>query len=306
MANSRTSGHYTSEGYIARLILYRALSAVRLLLSDEERRRLKATDLPTSKPEALVSMQSLPIIITTRAEIWRFIGFKHVNGPQAWDAVAKAEYVVWVHNRLRIPLDEIAEQIGDKHATVARLYNARMALEQVEAASIWNREDRWNRRFFFSHLYTGLGYKGIQAFLGVDSTKGETSTTPIPEERLDRLGEVCVWLFGSKERGARPLVRSQNPDLRVLDEVLQSSNGVAALRQGLGLTVSSDIAKGDEQILREKLVSAKVSLQDARGKVVTGYLGLRDLHALGEDIAALAEETPGRYGSVRSPRAAAR
>jgi hypothetical protein len=124
-----------------------------------------------------------------------------------------------------------------------------MALDQAERAEVWARDDRWNVRFFFSDLYTGLGYKGIQSFLGVDATKSTTSAKPIPEERLVELGELCLWLFGSKARDIRPLIRSQNPDLRILDDVLQSKNGIAALRQGLGLTVSSDIAKGDEQIL---------------------------------------------------------
>lgn len=268
----------------------RRLAAVRLLTSETERVRVKATDLDPATPDALATLKTLPVILTTREGIWRFIGFKHVNGPQAWDAVAKAEYIVWVHNELGVPLDEIAKQIGDKHATVARLYNARMALDQAEKAEVWSREDRWNTRLFFSHLYTGLGYKGIQSFLGVDATKSATSAKPIPDAHLKELGELCIWLFGSKSRDIRPLIRSQNPDLRVLDDVLQSKNGVAALRQGLGLTVSSDIAKGDEQILREKLVAAKSSLQDARGKVLTGYLGLRDLHLLAEETAALSEE----------------
>jgi hypothetical protein len=94
----------------------RRLAAVRLLTNEAERVRLKATDLEVAGPEALATLEALPVIFTTREQIWRFVGFKHVNGPQAWDAVAKAEYIVWVHNELRVALDEIATQIGDKHA----------------------------------------------------------------------------------------------------------------------------------------------------------------------------------------------
>lgn len=271
----------------------RRLAAVRLLTDANARTKLKATDLPKPSSAALATLDALPVIVTTREDIWRFIGFKHVNGPQAWDAVAKAEYIVWVHNQLSVPLAEVAVQIGDKHATVARLYNARMALDQVEAAGTWSRDDRWNKRFYFSHLYTGLGYKGIQAFLGIDATKGATSDAPVPKTKIDELGELCVWLFGSKSRNEKPLIRSQNPDLRTLDDVLQNTNGIAALRQGLGLTVSLDIARGDQQILREKLVASKSTLQDARGKVLTGYQGLRDLHQVADEVAALAEELVG-------------
>ncbi len=85
------------------------------------------------------------------------------------------------------------------------------------------------------------------------------------------------------------MIESQNPDLRNLDEVLRTADGVAALRQGLPLSVSLDISRGDERLFREALVTAKRGLQDARGKLLTGYQGERDLLSTAEDVASLAD-----------------
>lgn len=234
-------------------------------------------------------LMSIPCIQTTRNDVWQYIGFKHVNGPQAWQSASKASYIAEVHNTLGVPLEEIARRIGDRHATVQRLYRALMVIDQAERADVFQRSDRYKQHFSFSHLYTGLDYGGIQSFLDVKPTADE-APDPVPEKRLTELGEFCTWLYGSRSRNRPPLVTSQNPDLRVLDETLRSQNGIAALRRGLTLQVSRDISKGDTQLLREALVSAKQSLQTARGRAITGYKADEsDLVGLADDISTLAD-----------------
>ncbi len=265
----------------------RRLAAVRVLVDDDARRIVGAAGLPHLTARAKKELRELPVIECDRSQIWNYIGFKHVNGPQAWQSFAKAEYIAWVHNTLHIPLDVIARHIGDQHSTVRRLYRALMALEQVEAARGFHRSDRMHRHFSFSHLYTGLDYAGIQKFTGVS---GERSfiRRPIPPEKVRQFGELCIWMFGSKSRNLQPIVQSQNPDLRILDEVLNSRDGLAALRRGLPLTVSSAISKGDERLFREAMVGAKQALQEARGRILTGYDGEADLLDTSNDILTLA------------------
>ena len=96
----------------------RRLAAVRLLLDADLRRQLKATDLPTISATAANKLSTLPVIVTKRELLWRYLGFKHVNGPSTWGSYAKAEYIAHVHNDYGIPLDEIAAQIGDYNSTV--------------------------------------------------------------------------------------------------------------------------------------------------------------------------------------------
>jgi hypothetical protein len=266
----------------------RRLAAVKALLGQMELSEGTIALPEITQPER-DDLESVPVILTTRKDAWEYIGFKHVNGPQAWQSASKANYIAEVHNTLGIPLEEIARRIGDRHATVQRLYRALMVVDQAERADVFKRADRYKEHFSFSHLYTGLDYGGIQSFLKVKPTADE-SPDPVPEERLRELGDLCTWLYGSRSRNRPPLVTSQNPDLRILDDVLRSENGIAALRRGLTLQVSRDISKGDTQLLREALVSAKQSLQTARGRAITGYRASEnDLVGLADDVSVLAD-----------------
>jgi hypothetical protein len=132
--------------------------------------------------------------------------------------------------------------------------------------------DRYNSRFAYSHLWTGLGYENIQRFLGLTADKG-FEPNPISKSNLEHLRELCLWLYGSKKEHKEPIVRSQNPDLRKLDETIGSKNGVAALRSGLPLETALKASRGDERLLREALVMAEQKLKEARGLVLTGFGG---------------------------------
>jgi len=270
----------------------RRLAAVKLLLNPGLRRKLKATDLPQISEDRGKSLQELPVIECRREDVWSYLGFKHVNGPQPWDPYSKAEYIARVHNTLNIPLEDIARTIGDLHATVRRLYRGLMVLQQAEKVGVFQRDDRWATHFAFSHLYTGLDYPGFQGFLGIDPGKS-FQPAPVPKDRLSNLGELCTWLYGSRSKDKQPLIRSQNPDLRLLEEVLLSADGLSALRKGIPLRTSWNISRGDERLFREAMVAAKQNLEEARGKLLTGYQGESDLLKIAEGITALAKDIHG-------------
>jgi hypothetical protein len=264
----------------------RRLAAVKLLCDVKLREKVKATDLPAISEALRSQLQSLPVVVCERESIWQYVGFKHINGPQVWESYSKAMYISWVHNDLNQSLESIASCIGDTHSTVARLYSAWQVLEQAEDEKVWHRNNRARKHFAFSHLYTGLGYPGIQKFLGLK--RGMTEKRPVPRQKLKHLGQLCSWLYGNKEESREPLIHSQNPDLRDLDETLLSANGIAALQKGFPLATSLNISRGDERLFRESLVSAKQALEDARAKILTGYKGEADLLMMGEDIFLLA------------------
>lgn len=279
----------------------RRLAAVKVLLDDRLRAEVRAGDLPMLGEPQKAQLRTLPVVVVeSREDIWQYIGFKHVNGPQVWQPLAKARYIADVKNRWGVPLDVIARNIGDRHSTVKRLYRAQVALAQAEQAGVYDIDDRWNTRFAFSHLYTGLDYQSIGQFVGLPDGEASFETaTPIPMEHMTEFGDLCLWLWGSKSRNRQPVVKSQNPDLRLLDDAVGTPDGVAALRTGLPLQVAVEIGKGDTRILREVLVSAKQSLQEARGKVLTGYHGEEDLLILTKDISRLARGLVDDMNDVR-------
>jgi hypothetical protein len=94
----------------------RRLAAVKLLLDDSLRANLKIAGLPSLSAAKKRQLETLPVVFCNRDEIWAYLGFKHINGPQAWESYPKAHYVAWVHNEIGVPLDEIARRIGDPKA----------------------------------------------------------------------------------------------------------------------------------------------------------------------------------------------
>jgi len=267
----------------------RRLAAVRLLTDLAERTRLRATDLPTLSTHSKNRLSTLPVIKTTRKDAWQYLGFKHVNGPVKWDSYAKAQYVAQVHRDFAVPLEEIANQIGDKHQTVQRFYRALMVIEQAERAKVFSRANRHKSHFSFSHLYTGLDYEGIAEFVKLKDVSAE-STTPVPNSRMKELGELLTWMYGDKGLEKPALVESQNPHLRNLDEVLKDPTATDSLRAGLPLNVALEVSYGDEQLFVSALHRAKESLQKARGTFSTGYKGERDSYALAESIFNIASD----------------
>jgi len=248
----------------------RRLAAVNLLLNSELRERLKATDLPSINAERRHEISTLPAIRTTRRDAWRYLGFKHVNGPSTWGSYAKAQYVAFVRNTYGVSLEEIAAQIGDYNSTIERMYRGLMIIEQGESAKLFDRSDVAKTRFHFNYVYTGMDYPGFRSFLGLER-KTIPERKPVPAAKLKHLGELLVWLYGSKEANKPSLIKSQNPDLKTLDTVLQSEKGIKALRDGLPLAVAEDISIGDERLFSKSIQQAKIALQKALGTVTTGF-----------------------------------
>ncbi|MCH7909201.1 MAG: ParB N-terminal domain-containing protein [Candidatus Hydrogenedentes bacterium] len=279
----------------------RRLAAVKLLLDKKAREELKATDLPKISAAEAKNLLSIPVIRTTRKDAWQYLGFKHVNGPAKWDSYPKAQYVAQVHKKFKVPLDKIADQIGDKHNTVQRLYRALMVIEQAEKAKVFKRENRYKGHFSFSHLYVGLDYEGFSRFLNLKDVSKE-SRTPVPQARLPQLGELCVWLFGDESLDTPPIVQSQNPHLRELAAVLRSKDATQSLRAGLPLSLALEISYGDEEVFQKALVRAKEALTKARGTLTTGYHGEKEQLRLANEIYSLAFDLVEEMERFKTPR----
>lgn len=268
----------------------RRLAAVKLLVDASLRHKVKATRLPAIDTAATEKLKTLPVILTTRKESWRYLGFKHVNGPATWGSYAKAQYIAYVHKNYKVPLDDIAAQIGDGNSTVLRMYRGLMIVEQAEKAKVFSRADIAKNKFSFNYIYTGMDYPGIVGFLGL-RTKGTTPEKPVPPSKVKNLGDLLLWLYGRDSSDIPSLIRSQNPDLKTLDTVLLTDTGIKALRDGLPLTVAHDISQGDERLFRQALQQAKQALQKALGTLTTGYNSSEtDMLQIADDIESLAHD----------------
>lgn len=261
--------------------------------------------LPDVSPQRRAELRTVPTVGGSRRSAWRYLGFKHVNGPAKWTSYAKSRYITEVHQEYGVELEDIAKQIGDNHKTVQRLYRGLMVIEQAEKAGVFDREDRWKSHFSFSHMYTGLDYDGVSSFLGVSPLRAE-QREPVPSERLDALRELCLWMYGSKKSGTEPVVRSQNPNLRELDAVVKSKEALAVLRRGGDLAQAFEATRPSVRRFEEALIQAKVELQRARGLLTVGYDGSEELLRVAGTVADLADDLYEEMRRKRSPGRAER
>ena len=279
----------------------RRLAAVKLLLHPALGTDLDAT-LPKITKARRESLDEIPALRSTRKAAWRYLGFKHVNGPAKWGSYAKAQYIADVHRKYSVPLDEIARQIGDTHNTVRRLYRGLMVIEQAERVGAFDRDDRWRGHFAFSHLYTGLqSHHGISEFIGLRPAADEEEE-PVPRHKVDQLRELLVWMYGSRRDKKEPVIRSQNPHLRQLDAVVGDMEALAALRRGAELSIAYEISRPSSNVFEEALMAAKQHLEKARGALSTGYRGSKKLLRIAEAVADLADDLQAEMERKSSPR----
>lgn len=268
----------------------RRLAAVKLLRDENLRKRLKATDLPVIRADRAQTIELLPVSVYSRREdLWQYFGFRHINGPKAWDAYSKALYVAKVNQEYGIPVRQIAESIGDENYTVERFYRGYCLLQQAEEQAGFSKEDRVANRFNFSHLYTAASQPEFQKFLGI-TKENSLQKNPVPKKHLPELRELLEWPDGNRSEGKQPVVRTQFPDLNSLRAVVSAPIALNALRRGYPLERAHEIGVGDRTRFRESLSSAKEELLQAKATVTTGYSGEPDLFYVAEDILAVAQE----------------
>lgn len=277
----------------------RRLTAVRILLDDNLRKKLRATRLPTIDEQAKTALRELPVsIYPDRRSLWAYVGFKHINSPKQWDAYSKAQFVAYVHDTYEIELSEISKSIGDQHETVRRMYRGYKVLKQAEEDDIFDIQDRYASRFYFSHWYTALSYAQFQKFLGIEPEDFE-KPKPVSKSHYDELGELLTWIYGRTSKKTAPVVRKQNPDLNDLRDVIDSPSALDALRSGYPLKRSHEISVGDERRFREALTRAKEEIQQANGTVTLGYKGDDMLYQTIHDIAQVAERVRVEMEQIR-------
>ena len=250
----------------------RRLVAVWLLLDDALRMRIRATSLPQITQARKEELAKLPVAMCQRDTSWRYTAYKHFNGPQPWQSYARAQYIAWVHGELKVPLEDIAQAIGDRHWTVHRLYRGLMVLRQAESSGVFTLDDRWRINFNFLHLHIGLDNQNIRKFIGIND-KTSYRPDPVPEEYVKHLGELMLWLYGQKSTNTEPKVKYHNPDLHNLGSVISNRAGLAALRRDLSLEAALDISRGDDLLFKGHLLEARWLLQKAYGRQPTGDSG---------------------------------
>lgn len=254
----------------------RRLAAIRIL-QNPSLAKGTGVAVPEISSENAKTLKAVSVYaVTSKEQAREYIGFKHINGPHKWEALAKARFAAdWYKKEKNhgVTIDQIARHLGDGHDTVARLVNGMFVLDQAKDAKLFEISDRYpGKRFAFSHLYTALTRPGYREFLGLpDEWRLDDPTpNPVPKNRLENLKQVLVWLYGSKSDDIKPVITSQNPDIKNLAAVLWNPRArtLMQLRNNLAEAHASIEPKGAR--FEGALVNAKQEAETALSQI-TGY-----------------------------------
>lgn len=272
----------------------RRLAAIKLIKDRELARECKIS-LPDPIPQkALDTINKISVwCVKEKNDAQAFIGFKHINGPYRWDAYAKARFVADWYKREKssgLTIESIAEQLGDDNDTIRAYIGGILVLEQAEDERLFEIKDRYNRgRFAFSHLYTALGRKEYQEFLGL--VKGWNQTPderPVQNDKTAQLREVLTYCYGSKQNNQPSLIKSQNPDLKNLGEVLVHPVAIEMIRGGSDLKTAHNEVQDAGAVFSEALVQASLKIESTL-KLLAKYDGSSPLLSVAKDLAENAE-----------------
>lgn len=269
----------------------RRLAAIRLL-KDPKLAADCGVTTPPMHDDKKPSLKEVTIYrVACREDARDYIGFKHINGPHKWDSFAKAKYAMeWLEKEKSkkngLTLKDIANRMGDGHSTILRMINGLRTLEQARSEGLFNVDNREKKRqFSFSHLYTALTRSGIKKHLGIQDYQNNDilPVSPVPATNLPALKEVMTWIYGSDSDDIKAVVRSQNPDIKKLSEVLENPKAKAMLisngdLQGAYLEVDPPSTQFERH-----LVAANLGIEKSMGKM-SAYTGDQTLMELAEEI----------------------
>ncbi|WP_208111123.1 hypothetical protein [Maritalea mobilis] len=155
--------------------------------------------------------------------------------------------------------------MGDKHATILRMVTAYYVLQQAETNEVYSVDDRFKRSFSFSHLYTGISYSEVTDFLEMrrPSRDRDPEREPVHKNNFEKLRKLLVWLYGSKSEDVSPVVKSQNPDLGKLKEVLSDKQATKQLEASGDLNAATITATPIDVRFSRHLFVATEELQKA-------------------------------------------
>ncbi|MBD3174175.1 MAG: hypothetical protein GF320_03265 [Armatimonadia bacterium] len=166
----------------------------------------------------------------------------------------------------------------------------------AEERRLFDRRNRYKERFFFSHLYTAMQRSGFQRFLHLDT---DNLDEPVPDDRNSELSLVMLWLYGDRRRDVAPAVRTQNPYLNRLDDVLQHDGARRRMVQASDVEEpdlvdavdrARELTRSEYDHLTAAMDEAWESLQNALKKVSTGYAGEEEPLSQARDIATMAND----------------
>ena len=214
----------------------------------------------------LSSSDLIPVVIANnRLDVVPVIGTRHISGIIAWRPYPQARYIANLIDVEKLTSTQVANMIGLPKTTVNDLYREQAIAAQAKAIGI----DTGNIESSFSLLTVAMRNSKLREHVGAPiSSQLQPGTNPIPDNKINELKEVLVFIFGSEDK--EPLI-SDSRQITSLANVVNNPAGLAALRDGKSLEEAKQKIAAGGQSPQERLMNRLTTGKNA-------------LIAAGEDI----------------------
>jgi len=251
----------------------RRLATVKLLLSTELRAELGIRGWPSISPEVREDLVVLPVIIySSRPEVLRYMGVRHIAGIKKWESFSKAIYVAEMVNE-GTDIKEIQQQVGDRSNSVRKLF---LSYKLIDMAETELAMDITRAKEYFSYLILAIGQRPVKEFLGIPNRLTDVNfDEPIATGKDENLKYLISWLFGEgKEKP--PIVRESRDITSYLTPVLRSAESIEHLIATRNLMDAYDRSEGEKLLLLRNLKRASKNLSSSLG-LITKYKSEEDV-----------------------------
>lgn len=216
-------------------------------------------------PAQLNALRSVPcVIVTSDAEVRKFLGYRHIGGIKTWSAEAKARYLEAeiaevVAAGSTNPFKEVGKRVGTNALGVRGPYLAirtlKVARDELGMADVAKRvlRDRfgvWNRL---------LNSAEVRSFIGLEDAMDYQTI----EDRLNHLNGVNLQMVLGDlvpQEGARVALLQDSRDVTVYGRVLAHDAAREALLSYRDLDLAAQIADGSTLPQKIRNITKSVDL----------------------------------------------
>ena len=243
----------------------RRLTATKLL-NNPELASKRQNALKEVVAEVKVPTTELPVVVfQNRSEVLAYLGYKHITGVEAWDALAKAKYLKQLiatlpDDTLDNKCRTLAKLIGSRADYVKLLLIGVDVYFEIEKADFYHIPGLSEESFEFGVFYTAINRSNICTYVGLDFD----DENPLKTINQDHLEELTKWIFEENSEGYTKVGESRN--LQKLDRVLDDHfpKALVAFKEGRTLDEATRLTDHPDIIFEKGLNDSLIYLEQAR------------------------------------------
>lgn len=254
------------------------------ILSDPDLASVQKNKIATVMSETTERPVSIPcIIFSTRDEITKYLGYRHVTGIKSWGVLAKARYLSSMFSDdggkdFSTLCRDLAKSIGSRSDYVKKLLVAYKLYMHIEDLGFYKISNLNETTFHFNYLSDSLTKKNIREYIGLK----EEYDISLSGLKSDRVEILTKWFF-EKDQG-KSRVLGTSADLKKLDEILGDYSAREYFEDGKGsLSEAYDLFSASADSFHNELLLSLKALKRAKS-----YEHMIEQHH-GTDVSSLRE-----------------